>query len=134
MRFFGMIKSFFAPKTPAQKLGIFGERKAAKFLKKRGMRILAKNYRCGRDEVDIVALDNNQLVIIEVKTRTKNALVDGYFAALSKTKKTGVRNCIKKIYSQNKTLPRSWRYDIVDIRVDSQTSSVEIKHFENIRI
>ncbi|MDQ7037583.1 MAG: YraN family protein [Aquificota bacterium] len=40
---------------------------AEEYLKSIGYRILGRNVRCGRGEVDIVALDGNTLVLVEVK-------------------------------------------------------------------
>ncbi|NIR12623.1 MAG: YraN family protein, partial [Desulfobacterales bacterium] len=51
-------------------VGKYGEDQAALFLVSCGMRILAKNVRSGRREVDLVALDGTILVFVEVKTRT----------------------------------------------------------------
>ncbi len=53
-------------------LGIWGEHQAEKFLKKRGYKVLAHNFRCKLGEIDIVALKGEYLVIIEVKTRMSN--------------------------------------------------------------
>ena len=48
-----------------------GEDAAYNFLKERGYRIVARNYRAreGRGEIDLVAWDGGELVFIEVKTR-----------------------------------------------------------------
>ena len=50
-------------------LGKKGEDKAASYLLDSGYRIVARNYRYDRKEVDIIAWDDNQLVIVEVRTR-----------------------------------------------------------------
>ena len=49
-------------------LGPRGEREAARHLKKLGYRILARNYTCPVGELDIVALLDGVLIIVEVKT------------------------------------------------------------------
>ncbi len=51
------------------KLGPLGEELAARFLKRKGYKILERNYRCPFGEVDIVALHRGTLVFVEVKTR-----------------------------------------------------------------
>lgn len=51
-------------------LGIAGEGLALQLLRKKGYDILAKNYRFQKAEVDIIALKNNTLVAVEVKTRS----------------------------------------------------------------
>ncbi len=51
-------------------LGLRGEDIAAAFLLSAGYRILDRNWRCSRGELDLVALDGRQIVAVEVKTRT----------------------------------------------------------------
>ncbi|MER5887380.1 YraN family protein [Streptomyces sp. NPDC001941] len=51
-------------------LGRYGEELAARRLGAAGMKVLARNWRCGRTgEIDIVARDGDALVVCEVKTR-----------------------------------------------------------------
>ncbi len=50
-------------------LGKKGEDKAAFYLMEQGYRIVARNYRFGHKEVDIIAWDGPCLVIVEVRTR-----------------------------------------------------------------
>lgn len=57
-----------------KEIGDFGEDAAARFLKKKGYRILERNYRAGHNEIDIIAQDRKDIVFVEVKTRTPNAL------------------------------------------------------------
>lgn len=52
-----------------QTVGNQGEELACQYLKKRGYRILERNYRIRGGEIDIVAKDRETLVFIEVKTR-----------------------------------------------------------------
>ncbi|MFD5225345.1 YraN family protein [Microbacterium sp. NPDC058342] len=46
-----------------------GEERAAEYLRLRGYAILARNWRCGQGEIDIVATCGDVLSIVEVKTR-----------------------------------------------------------------
>ncbi|MFW6202883.1 MAG: YraN family protein [Marinilabilia sp.] len=50
-------------------LGKKGEDKAAAYLLEQGYRIVARNYRYDRKEIDIIAYDEDQLVMVEVRTR-----------------------------------------------------------------
>jgi len=52
-----------------QRRGREGEELAALFLIKRGYSILERNFRIGRGEIDIIAIDGDVLVFIEVKTK-----------------------------------------------------------------
>ena len=53
-----------------KELGKKGEELALRFLKKRGYRIIEKNYVCKMGEMDIIAREKDTLAFIEVKTRT----------------------------------------------------------------
>jgi len=51
-------------------LGKKGEKAAVKYLKKNKYKILEKNYSCHFGEADIIAKDKDEIVFVEVKTRT----------------------------------------------------------------
>ncbi|MCH8896914.1 MAG: YraN family protein [Chloroflexi bacterium] len=51
------------------KLGDWGEEQAVRFLENNGYRIETTNYRCAYGEVDIVAIDGEEIVFVEVRTR-----------------------------------------------------------------
>ena len=64
-------------------LGRRGERLAARLLRRRGMKVLARNYRCPAGEADLIALDRSTrgdlgcgtLAFVEVKTRSSDRYV-----------------------------------------------------------
>ncbi|WP_460774136.1 YraN family protein [Microbacterium sp. GXF7504] len=53
-------------------LGRAGEQAAATYLAARGWTILDRNWRCTDGELDIVAADGDELVVVEVKTRASD--------------------------------------------------------------
>lgn len=53
-----------------QKVGQAGEEAAREYLSTIGYKIIATNYRCPLGEIDIVARDNQAIVIIEVRSKT----------------------------------------------------------------
>ena len=56
--------------------GAAGENFAAEYLRKRGFKILRRNFHSRFGEIDIIACDPRYLVFVEVKTREKGSLVD----------------------------------------------------------
>jgi putative endonuclease len=67
-------------------LGCNGEELAAKFLKKKGYRIVARNYKTHIGEIDIIAKEGDTTVFVEVKTRANNSF--GYpFESVNKSKR-----------------------------------------------
>ena len=57
--------------------GAWAEREAAKFLKDKGIKILARNYKAHPDELDIIAREKRELVFVEVRARKAQAIVPG---------------------------------------------------------
>ncbi len=53
-----------------QLLGLEGEDLAHRFLKKKGYKLLLKNYKCPAGELDVIAKHEKYLVFIEIKTRS----------------------------------------------------------------
>ena len=51
-------------------VGRYGEELAVRHLKRVGLSILARNWRCAEGELDVVARDGDTIVFVEVKTRT----------------------------------------------------------------
>jgi putative endonuclease len=52
-----------------QELGRWGEERAAQHLESIGYKILERNWRCRRGEIDLIAQTDDMLVFVEVKTR-----------------------------------------------------------------
>ena len=50
--------------------GKIGEDAAVYYLTRQGYRIICRNFRCIQGEIDIIAKDEDNLVFVEVKTRT----------------------------------------------------------------
>ena len=57
-------------------LGRQGEELAARYLQQKGYQIIDRNWRSGRQELDIVAQKEDILVVVEVKSRRNNSFGD----------------------------------------------------------
>lgn len=53
-----------------KEIGQLGEEMALRYLRRQGYRILERNFRCRLGEIDLIAREKEELVFIEVKTRT----------------------------------------------------------------
>ena len=53
-------------------LGNYGEEKAVRYLRRKGYRIVDRNFRCRQGEIDIISEKSGYIVFVEVKLR-KNA-------------------------------------------------------------
>jgi putative endonuclease len=114
-----------------QKKGSYGEELALKFLKEKGFEILEQNYRYGRGEIDIVAMDKNELVFFEVKYRNNLEYGPPEYA-LTKSKQKQVRK-ISELYIMEKGDEIEFenaRIDVIAI-LHLPNKNPEINHIEN---
>lgn len=54
-------------------LGKHGEQLAVNYLEAEGMTIIERNWRCRHGEIDVIAEDGPNLVVVEVKTRSSRS-------------------------------------------------------------
>jgi putative endonuclease len=55
---------------PTQQIGNKAEKKACLFLKKQGLKLMTRNYRCSYGEIDLIMEDRQTLVFVEVRYRS----------------------------------------------------------------
>jgi putative endonuclease len=109
-------------------LGIRGENFAAKFLKKIGYKIIARNYKTPIGEIDIVAQDGNTIVFVEVKTRADNFFGQP-FEAVNNRKRQKLRKLgLLYLKRQKRELPA--RFDVLSI-ICSHNGKKEIEHIKD---
>lgn len=99
-----------------QTLGKSGEEYAAQMVTQSGLKIVKRNYRCPKGEMDIIARDGERLVFIEVRTRRS-----GYrgWGEESITRQKALRlQAIAAYYLLEKGY-KSWpniRFDVIAVR------------------
>ena len=106
-----------------QELGILGEKLAQDFLKKKGFQHLDFNYRFGKLEVDIISVENNQLVVTEVKTR-QTAEIGEPWRAVTRAKQRQIIK-VADAYVKWKKLNVDTRFDIVSIVHNHYRTEIE---------
>jgi putative endonuclease len=109
-------------------LGTWGERMAAKELKKRGFKILYRNYRGPHGgEVDLVCRDRETLVFVEVKTRSNEKHSRPFDAVDQKKQKLVQRGALSWLRLLG--FPDlAFRFDVVEVIA---TRPPEIRVIEN---
>jgi len=109
------------------KMGAKGEKLASDFLENKGFKILEKNWRSGRYEIDIIAEEKNILVFIEVKTRTSD-----YYGYPEESVNTTKQEHILKAaedYVIMHNINKEIRFDIVSIIINGNIE--KIYHIED---
>ena len=109
------------------KIGIKGEQIAADYLLNKGYILLYRNWRSWRKEIDIIALKDNILAIIEIKTRSRS---DIQFPeeAVTRRKQQLLKDAAADFTGQNPQY-LNVRFDIVSVLLNNDDVK-EIVHFE----
>jgi putative endonuclease len=105
-------------------LGQKGEGAAVKFLKKKGYKIVKKNYKNPIGEIDIIAKDHDTLVFVEVKSR-ENIEYGEPFEAVHRFKKQKIANVALLYLKRLKEIPPC-RFDVVSIYYKNGRPEVEL--------
>ena len=118
-------------------LGQLGERLAAKALKRCGMKILARNYRCPAGEADLIALDRSTrqesgaetIVFVEVKTRSSDKYTDPE-SAVDRDKQRRLEGVAQYYAARRHVEDYCIRFDIIAI-VAPGGQKPELKHIKD---
>ena len=95
-----------------REIGWLGEANAAAFLRRQGMRILARRFRTAHGEIDLIAREGSVLVFVEVKTRPRGRLDSG-LAAVNAEKRGHIRYAAREYLKRHG--PAEYRFDVVEI-------------------
>jgi putative endonuclease len=119
-----------ATSTRSKELGDWGETYAANYLEELGYEVLRRNVRTPYGEIDIVAKEKNQLVFVEVKTRSSKKFGNPE-DSVTEGKIIHLIESAVSFLQENPEFTEDWRVDVIAIRVDSQRKSPSLAHFEN---
>lgn len=113
--------------TSRQKLGTWGEELASKLLENKGYRVLERNWRYKRAEVDLIVQNEQFLVFVEVKVR-KNASF-GHPETFVKERKTQLIRTASEQFQINIGYYGFIRFDIIS--VEGNPEHFEVLHIED---
>ncbi len=109
-------------------LGNLAEELAATFLEKKGYKILVRNFRYQRGEIDIIAEFNNQIIIVEVKARGSDIFMEPQ-EAVTKTKIKSLV-MVADFFMKDRNLNQEVRFDIIAVLPDEKRK-LQITHLED---
>lgn len=110
--------------------GDIGEKYTEHYLKKKGYKILERNFRLKCGEIDIIAQKGEYIIFTEVKTRAVNFIARPYEAVdrlkIAKIKKTAA------MYIAQNQLDAYFRFDVSEVFTDTKSGKViDINYIEN---
>ncbi len=112
-----------------RKIGSWYETLACKYIVSMGGKIIARNFRVRRGEIDIIALDGDYTCFVEVKYRNGNKY-GGPEAAVSFRKQKQICNISRYYMCSNNMSDEAYvRYDV--ITVSGEDDGVVITWYKN---
>ncbi len=111
-------------------LGRWGEKQSEKFLRRKGFKIIARNFACKMGEIDLIGTESNgAIVFVEVKTRADESYTEAQNAVTPKKQGRLIRTAkyFLKIY---KVKDRPLRFDVVAV-VLGHKGRPQIRHYKN---
>lgn len=107
-----------------QQVGQQGEDLAVKHLRRKGYKIIARNYRTHQGEIDIVARHKGVLVFVEVKTRRSKRYGHPKWA-LTAAKQRQISMVALAYLKQHAAMQSAARFDVVTILAPEQNPEVD---------
>lgn len=113
-----------------KKLGQWGEKRCEKFLKKKGLKTLTRNFSCKTGEIDLIMVDTTgAIVLVEVKTRADETFTEAE-AVITHDKKNKLKRTARYFLSIYHLQNRPYRFDVVTIVLQSKGPE-QIRHYQN---
>lgn len=114
-----------------KKLGNWGEKVAATHLAAKGYEIVARNWRCARGEIDIVARVGEVLAFVEVKTRRGRSMGTPE-ESISPRKAQKLLEVGQHYLLAHDLDEVEWRVDLVAVELDGGGKLLRCEHLPNI--
>jgi putative endonuclease len=111
-----------------KRLGQEGEDLAASFLRKKGYKLVERNYRCKTGEVDLIVLDRKVVVFVEVKTRSDHSFGSPFEAVEARKQRKMIQAAQYFLHERNLE-QRNARFDVIGISWHGDCPVLE--HIEN---
>lgn len=112
------------------RLGRWGEKRCERFLNRKGLRTLTRNYTCRTGELDLVMVDRDgTLVFVEVRTRAGEEFVR-VEATVTAAKRTRVARAARHFLAVHKIEDRPLRFDVVTLVLGPE-GPPQIRHYKN---
>ena len=105
--------------------GSASEDLALAYLRRNGLRLIMRNYRCRRGEIDLVMLDGSTLALVEVRYRSRNDF-GGAAASVTRRKQRRLILAAKHLRAARSELRRyAARFDVVALDGAVENPAIE---------
>ena len=106
-------------------LGPTGEDAAREWYRRRGYRVVVRNWRCRLGELDLVLERGGVLVFCEVKSR-RESVFGGGFEAVTWKKRAKLRALAQAYLQASNARPQAIRFDVASVAFRGASSTIEV--------
>ena len=107
-----------------KRIGHYAESLACRYLKRRGLRLLYRNFRCLRGEIDLIMQDGDSLVFVEVRYR-KLTHFGHAKETVSRIKQSRIVQCARYYMHIHKSWNEAVRFDVISIEGQADGMKIE---------
>ncbi|MBP3692624.1 MAG: YraN family protein [Clostridia bacterium] len=102
------------------------------YIEQKGYTVMHRNFYCSCGEIDIVAENDDTILLIEVRMRKKGAAVSGAESITAKKADT-MRQCAMEYYQRARMPDFAMRIDAAQVEYEDTPNGVQysIEYFEN---
>jgi putative endonuclease len=117
-------------KRTRKELGRQGEDLAASYLAEQGYKVLERNWRCARGEIDIIAEKGEWLIFVEVRARIGQTYGSPE-ESITPAKQARLLELAQAYLQQAGWPDRKWRVDVIALVLDSAGRTERLNHIES---
>lgn len=116
--------------TIKRRIGDFGEKIAKEYCKKQGYKIIKQNFTNRMGEIDLIVKEKDQIIFVEVKTRTNQNF--GYpEESIDSQKQNKIIRTAQNYLFEEKISSENYRFDVISIEINQLTKKAIIKHIKD---
>ena len=111
-------------------LGRWGEKRCRRFLERKGLKTLTRNFSCNAGEIDLIMVaPDRTIVFVEVRTRADETFGSAE-SSITFAKKAKLLRTARYFLTIHDIDDRPFRFDVVTI-VLGQKGTPQIRHYQN---
>lgn len=104
-------------------IGNHAEDLALQYIQQQGLKVVERNFRCRRGEIDLIMLDNTTLVFVEVRYRKSDKFGDA-LESVNHTKQQRIIHTAQRYLQQQTPSHNSYRFDVIAITPNQHASEI----------
>ncbi len=110
-------------------VGAWGEAIAAKRLAEQGYTVLARNWRAGHGEIDIIVERAGDIIFVEVRTRRSDAFGTPEESITPRKRAKLIETALAYLDAHD-LLDAQWQFDMIAIDLDARNALIRYDHYE----